>query len=88
MKDKTAKSTQSAPATSGAAGVTFTITASQDRITKNAVRYAEDVPEGVSPDQYVAKVGQIYIQKSALGGAPKRIEITLTVLEAGAGVGA
>jgi hypothetical protein len=63
--------------------VTFTITATQDRVTKNAVRFAEDVPKGVQPDAYVAKVGQIYIQKSALGGAPKRIELTLTVLEAG-----
>jgi hypothetical protein len=70
---------KSAPAEE-AAGVTFTITATQDRVTKNAVRFAEDVPEGVQPDAYVAKVGQIYIQKSALGGAPKRIELTLTVM--------
>ena len=61
--------------------ITFTVTATQDRITKNAVRFAEDVPEGVQPDAYVAKIGQIYIQKSALGGAPKRISLTLTVTE-------
>lgn len=76
------KSTQPEGVTNGAGAVSFTITATQDRVTKNAVRFAEDVPEGISPDAYVAKVGQIYIQKSALGGAPKRIEFTLAVLEA------
>lgn len=73
------KSVQSEGVTNGA--VSFTITATQDRVTKNAVRFAEDVPDGIAPDAYVAKVGQIYIQKSALGGAPKRIQITLEVTE-------
>jgi hypothetical protein len=59
----------------------FTVTATQDRVTKNAVRFVEDVPSGVDADAYVAKIGQQYVQKHALGGAPKRIEITVRVIE-------
>jgi hypothetical protein len=63
------------------ASVTFTITATQDRVTKNAVRYQEDVPAGVAPEAHVQKIGQIYLQKSALGGAPKRISLVVEVIE-------
>jgi hypothetical protein len=79
MAKEKAKSTDGAVAT---VAVGWTITGTQDRVTKNAVRFQEDVAEGVQPDAYVSKIGQIYVQKAALGGAPKRIRVTVEVIEA------
>lgn len=61
---------------------TFTITATQEKVTKNSVRFAEDVPDGTNADAYVAFIGQIYIQKHSFGGTlAKRVRLTVEVLE-------
>jgi hypothetical protein len=46
-----------------------------EKETKNTLRYAE-VSEGQPP-----VVGTLYIQKWAMKGAPKRIQVTIDVVE-------
>ncbi len=55
-------------------GVTVTVTMTQDKVTKNAVRFKEDHASDTEPD----RIGQLYLQKHNFpNGAPTQIRVTV-----------
>jgi hypothetical protein len=65
--------TQAATVATGAIRVTMT----QDKVTKNAVRYKEDHEREDQADL----VGQLYLQKAAFpNGAPQKIAVAVQAL--------
>jgi hypothetical protein len=64
-------------ATAGAQAPAQTVTTvmmTQDKVTKNAVRYKEDHVDETEAD----RIGQLYIQKSTFpNGAPKQVRVTV-----------
>lgn len=64
---------QSAAQTNG----TFTVTMTQDKVTKNAVRFKEDHVSDTEAD----RIGQLYVQKASFpGGAPQQLRVTVESL--------
>ena len=70
-----AKATGTAAAQSSAQ--TTVVTMTQDKVTKNAVRYKEDHESDTEAD----KIGQLYVQKATFpNGAPKQVRVTVETL--------
>jgi len=56
---------------------TITVTLTQDKVTKNAVRYKEDHATETEAD----RIGQLYVQKASFpAGAPQQIRVTVESL--------
>jgi len=63
-----------AQAAAQAASSLFTVSMTQDKVTKGAVRYTEDHVTETEAD----KIGQLYVKKSAFAsGAPNQIRVTV-----------
>jgi len=61
-------------AQASAQAASFTVSMTQDKVTKGAVRYAEDHANETEAD----KIGQLYVKKSAFAaGAPNQIRVTV-----------
>lgn len=69
-----AKDTKAAAAPAAQGQTTWQVRMVKDKVTKNALRYAEVEQEGVAP-----RIGQLYVQKHALPGAPEEILVSVSV---------
>lgn len=54
---------------------TYTVTMVKDKETKNATRFAEEVPDGQP-----AKIGTLYVQTWTVGKDAQRVRVTVEVL--------
>lgn len=73
MAKKTDQAGQASAQTNG----TFTVTMTQDKVTKNAVRFKEDHTSDTEAD----RIGQLYVQKASFpGGAPQQLRVTVESL--------
>ena len=68
----TAPATGTRPGNTDSGEGTFTVDMTLEKTTKNALRYNEDEVKGVAP-----RIGQLYVQKHALPGAPEHISVTV-----------
>lgn len=58
-------------------GSLFTVTMTQDKVTKNAVRFKEDHVTDTEAD----RIGQLYVQKASFpAGAPQQLRVTVEAL--------
>lgn len=70
-----AKNTDKGAQTSAQAS--FTVTMTQDKVTKGCVRFKEDHANETEPD----RIGQLYVQKSAFpAGAPQQVRVNVEAL--------